>query len=208
MRGLTSTSPGDLDLLLVGPGGQNAVIMSDVGGGGDVTNITLLLSDAAAAPMTGATLVSGTFKPTNLVGLAPEPDTWPAPAPAASGLAALSVFNGFSNANGTWSLYVFDDTAGDVHTFASGWDLTITQAGGAGCPSPTPPASPTPTLTPTPTPPAATPTPTCVPNSQVFAATLNGTQEVPPTGSAATGWDRVLNQAQTMITVDLDILLV
>ncbi len=61
------------------------------------------------------------------------------------------------------------------------------------------------TPTPSPTPPAATPTPTCVPGSQVFSATLTGTQEVPPTGSTATGSGIVvLNQAQTMITVNMN----
>jgi outer membrane protein assembly factor BamB len=64
------------------------------------------------------------------------------------------------------------------------------------------PPSPTPTAT---VAPSATPTPTCVPNSQVFNATLTGSQEVPPTGSTATGSAIVvLNQAQTMITVDMN----
>ena len=75
------------------------------------------------------------------------------------------------------------------------------------------PPPPTPTITPstpTPTPTStvccpATPTPTCVPNSQVFAATLTGGQEVPPTGSTATGSGIVvLDQAQTTITVNLN----
>jgi hypothetical protein len=77
-------------------------------------------------------------------------------------------------------------------------------------PSPTSTASPTVTPStpiPTPTPtiaPTATPTPTCVPGSQVFSATLNGAQEVPPSGSTAGGSGIVvLNQAQTMVTVNL-----
>jgi hypothetical protein len=66
-------------------------------------------------------------------------------------------------------------------------------------PTPTPTASATPTATP-----PATPTPTCVPNSQVFNATLTGAQEVPPTGSTAIGSGIVvLDQAQTTITVNL-----
>jgi hypothetical protein len=32
LKGISHTFPGDIDVLLVGPGGQNAVIMSDVGG--------------------------------------------------------------------------------------------------------------------------------------------------------------------------------
>ena len=37
---LTHTFPADTDILMVGPGGQNAIIMSDVGGGDDVSGIT------------------------------------------------------------------------------------------------------------------------------------------------------------------------
>jgi len=179
LNNITSTFPADFDLLLVGPGGQNAIIMSDVGGGGDVTGITITLDDAAAANMTGGTLTTGTFKPTNLVGVAPEPDTWPAPAPAATGGSALSVFNG-ANANGTWNLYVFDDAAGDVGSFAGGWELTISTTNGCATPTPTPTttgtATPitTPTLTPPPptaTPPPPTPTPTATPATPTPTAT-------------------------------------
>jgi hypothetical protein len=164
LNDITSTFPGDFDLLLVGPGGQSAIIMSDCGGGGDATGITITLDDAAAANMTGATLVTGTFKPTNLVGVAPEPDTWPAPAPAppAGGASALSVFNG-TNANGVWSLWVFDDAAGDVATMG-GWELSISVTTGCATPSPTATPTltptPTPTITPTTTPVTPTPTPT------------------------------------------------
>ena len=162
--GITSTFPGDFDLLLVGPGGQSAVIMSDCGGGGDGTGITLTLDDAAAANMTGATLVTGSFKPTNLVGVAPEPDTWPAPAPAppAGGASALSVFNG-TNANGVWSLYIFDDAAGDTGSMSGGWALDIT-TGACGTPSPTPTATATATGTPgSPSPTSSPGTPTATP---------------------------------------------
>jgi uncharacterized repeat protein (TIGR01451 family) len=164
LNNLSHTFPGDIDVLLVGPGGQNAIIMSDVGGGGDVAGITLTLDDAAATNMTGAQLVTGTFKPTNLVGAAPEPDTWPSPAPAPSGGSPLTVFNGTVSA-GTWSLYVLDDAGGDLGSIG-GWELTITTNNGS-CVTPTPSASVTPGITSTPTPSAtptpATPTPTSTP---------------------------------------------
>jgi hypothetical protein len=195
LNNITSTFPGDFDLLLVGPGGQNAIIMSDCGGGGDVTGITITLDDAAAANMTGATLVTGTFKPTNLVGVAPEPDTWPAPAPAASGGSALSIFNG-TNANGTWNLYVFDDAAGDVGSFAGGWELTISTTNGCGTPTPTPtptttatPATPTPTATftpiATPTLPPPPPTATPTPPTPTPTATSTPTATAAPTSTPA-----------------------
>src|SRR4029079_10802727 len=46
ITGISHTFPDDLDILLVSPGGQNAIIMSDVGGGTDVTGINLTLDDS------------------------------------------------------------------------------------------------------------------------------------------------------------------
>ena len=48
LNGVTHSFPDDIDILLVGPGGQNAIIMSDVGGGNPgATNVTLTLDDLA-----------------------------------------------------------------------------------------------------------------------------------------------------------------
>jgi hypothetical protein len=109
-------------MLLVGPGGQKLLLMSDVGGGTDAVNATLTFDDAAAGAI-GATIVSGTFKPTNIG----TGDTFPAPAPAGPhpDPQLLSVFNGV-NPNGTWSLYVVDDAGIDAGSIAQGWELTIT----------------------------------------------------------------------------------
>lgn len=122
LRGYTHGFSDDVDVRLVGPGGQNATIMSDVGGGSDVSNITLTLDDEAVDSLPdGGPLVSGTFKPTNLEGVV---DDFPAPAPTPSGAVALSTFDG-TNPNGTWSLYVFDDASSDAGNFAGGWSITI-----------------------------------------------------------------------------------
>jgi subtilisin-like proprotein convertase family protein len=129
LRGLTHTFPSDIDVLLVGPGGQTVVLMSDAGGGTDVSAINLTFDDAAAAELP-ATLVTGTFRPTN-VGTG---DTFPAPAPPPPHGAVLSAFNGV-NPNGTWSLFVVDDAGGDVGTFAQGWQLHITTAAPVCCTS-------------------------------------------------------------------------
>ena len=120
--GLTHTFPADIDILLVGPAGQNILLMSDTGSLHDVTGINLVFDDAAANFLPDAAqLVSGTFKPTNFnIG-----DAFPAPAPVPSGSSLLSLFNG-TNANGTWSLYVFDDLGGNIGSISGGWDLTIT----------------------------------------------------------------------------------
>lgn len=139
VRGFFQTYPGDVDIVLVGPGGQKAIILSDVGEGYDVNGINLTLSDLAAAPMPEfAQLVTGTFKPTD-ASPGEARDVFPAPAPAKPYATNFSVFKGLG-ANGVWSLYVQDDGAGDVGSFANGWSLELTMTGGSTNPPPnTPP---------------------------------------------------------------------
>jgi hypothetical protein len=121
LNGFNHTFPSDADILLVGPGGQKVMLMSDAGGGVGVSGINLTLSDTATASLPQGTLVSGTYKPTDYqVG-----DSFPAPAPVGPYGTSLSAFNGLS-ANGLWSLYVVDDGAGDLGSLAAGWSLTIT----------------------------------------------------------------------------------
>ena len=128
---LNHGNPFDIDMMLIGPGGQNAVIMSDVGANLRVSDVTLTLDDAAAAALpTDDFLVDGTFRPTNY-----DPgggnifdDYFPgSPVPFPSGASALSVFNG-TNPNGTWSLYVHDDGngAGSTGIVQGKWSLSIT----------------------------------------------------------------------------------
>jgi hypothetical protein len=98
--------------------------MSDVGGAIAAAGVNLTLDDAAGSPLPDdGPLVSGTFKPFNS-GLA---DGFPAPAPTPLNGAALSVFNGI-NPNGTWSLYIVDDSAGDTGSLAGGWCVNIVAA--------------------------------------------------------------------------------
>jgi hypothetical protein len=121
--------PDDVDVLLVAPDGTNAIIMSDMGGGGNALNtLTLTLDDAAAVPMPdNGPLTSGTYRPTNAGG----GDTFPAPAPTPSESSALAVFNGI-NPNGTWHLFVVDDVPGGPAgngTIFSGWTLNLQAVG-------------------------------------------------------------------------------
>lgn len=110
--------PDDLDIMVVGPGGQNAIIMSDAGGNHPLTGQRLVFDDAAVNFLPDDTqIAAGTYKPTNFG----AGDTFPAPAPAPAGTSTLSVFNG-TNPNGTWGLYVVDDSAGDFGNM-NGWAL-------------------------------------------------------------------------------------
>lgn len=119
LTGLTHTSPADIDMLLVGPGGQQATILSDTGSDADISGVSLVLDDAAASQV-GTPIGSGTFQPTNSGG----PDAFPAPAPLATGDSSLAVFNG-TDPNGTWKLYVVDDSPNDTGALAGGWALQI-----------------------------------------------------------------------------------
>lgn len=178
LNGFSHSSPDDVDILLVGPGGQTAVVMSDVGGTAAASGINLTLDDNASEGLPNTRqLVSGTFKPTNIGG----GDMFSAPAPQASSSSTLSVFNGTA-ANGTWSLYIVDDNPESTGTLSGGWELTFF----------VPAPCPTPTATPTPTPPCFT------------VSTLNGANEVPPNGSAGTGTGTVFTSADgSTLTVDL-----
>jgi C1A family cysteine protease/subtilisin-like proprotein convertase family protein len=122
LNGLTHTYPDDIDILLVGPAGQTVILMSDVGGGGDVSGLNLTLDDSATDSLPDtAQLTAGTYKPTNIG----TNDTFPSPAPSGTYGATLSVFNG-TNPNGTWSLYIVDDSGSDSGSLSGGWTLAIT----------------------------------------------------------------------------------
>ena len=73
-----------MDMMLVGPGGQGAIIMSDAGGFGAITNVTLTLDDFAANPLPGGTpappVVSGTYQPADYDNFF-DIDNWPPPGP-------------------------------------------------------------------------------------------------------------------------------
>lgn len=126
LLGLSHTWPDDIDMLLVGPQGQNLIIMSDVGGNIDLVDVNLILDDAAAGPMPDSgPITSGTYRPTNIG----AGDTFPAPAPAPSSATTLATFNS-TDPNGTWSLYIVDDASGDLGNMAGGWCLELAVAGG------------------------------------------------------------------------------
>lgn len=130
LKNINSTFSRDMDVLLVGPQGHTLILMSDVGDIQRITNVTVILDDDATNPLPGGTpVVSGTFKPTNYTDTLGG-DNWPNPAPAppygdpALGQ-GLNVFNG-TDPNGTWNLYLVDDTSLDISSITGGWELTIT----------------------------------------------------------------------------------
>lgn len=119
---LAHTYPADLDVLLVGPTGQHVLLLSDVGGGGNVVDVTLAFDAfSIETPIVGGPLEAGTYRPTN-VG---DGDVFPGPAPAGPYATDLTVFRD-TDPNGTWNLFVVDDNVSDVGALAGGWSLEVT----------------------------------------------------------------------------------
>jgi subtilisin-like proprotein convertase family protein len=130
LYGYSHTFPDDVGVLLVGPQGQKALLMSNVGGTNDVNGENVGFNDEAGNSLPDEGQITDTiYKPTQ--GTAPtDPGhvvqpTFPSPAPAGPYATSLSAFDG-TNPNGTWDLYVVDDSGQDVGQFSGGWDLFIT----------------------------------------------------------------------------------
>ena len=125
VSGLSHSSPDDIGLLLVSPEGQSVILMTDSGGLSAVRDINLTFDDAAPGFLpNGPFLSSGTYKPSagaSSVGCV-APESFPG-APATPYASSLSVFNG-TNPNGTWKLYVIDDSAVHKGSITS-WSLHI-----------------------------------------------------------------------------------
>ena len=121
LRGMTHTFPPDVSILLVGPQGQNVVLMSRAGRTGGMGNCWLAFDDAAnITPPRDALIADGTYAPADY---GSGGNFFP-PAPPAPYGATLSVFDG-TNPNGTWSLYVQDDQIPDSGLISGGWTLNI-----------------------------------------------------------------------------------
>jgi subtilisin-like proprotein convertase family protein len=119
INGFTHTFPSDVDIVLRSPSGQNVILMSDAGGGVDAVGLNLTFSDGAATVLP-ATLVSGTFRPTNTAG----PDAFPAPGPGSITQVNPTLSSFAGSPNGNWELFVVDDLGGDIGTI-SGWSITF-----------------------------------------------------------------------------------
>lgn len=118
---VSHTNPDDIDVLLVGPGGQRVRLMSDAGGNQDLVNTTLSFVDNAATRLPdSAQIVGGLYKPSNFGAT----DAFPAPAPAAPYATTLSAFR-HTSADGVWSLYVSDDLGG-FRGSIGGWAMSVT----------------------------------------------------------------------------------
>jgi subtilisin-like proprotein convertase family protein len=126
---VSHTWPDDIDVVLVGPTGADVILMSDVGDDDDISGIDIGFSDGAGALPDTTVISSGTYRPTQgAIGGASACCGFAGTVPTGPAFGStLSVFNGTAP-NGTWSLYVYDDTGSDSGSISSGWDLEIIMA--------------------------------------------------------------------------------
>jgi subtilisin-like proprotein convertase family protein len=135
IRGFDTEYAQDINFLLVGPRGQQSVLLNDAGGDSDeaVNDVDLRFDDEAAfhAPEDDP-LGSGPYQPTSYDRRTP-PNQFPPPAPPAPSPlgppTSLAVFDG-TDPNGTWRLFGFDDAREDLSSI-DGWSLHIRWADAA-----------------------------------------------------------------------------
>ncbi len=145
---LHSASGDDIDMVITGPNGQKVMLMSDACGENPNTldDEDWTFEDAAqtfvpdGGPCAAGQAVS--FKPSNYLGSAPEPDDLsPGGGPAPPYVNALSFFAG-SSPDGAWNLYMTDDNAGAYFGFEiKAWALTL-EVEPPPAPAAAPPAAP------------------------------------------------------------------
>ncbi len=152
LTGISHTHPEHIDAVLVGPQGQTATLMSDVGSpkNGEsptftsvpANGVTLNFDQEAQSPIPEQLpLLSGVYRPTDTPPIERTLEV-PAPAPPPPYGTTLEAFNG-TDANGTWRLFIVEDVQRpDRGAIFGGWGLDIQTTG------PPPPATPPDTAAP------------------------------------------------------------
>jgi len=131
LHGISYSQPNPLGALLVGPGGQNVVLLSGTPDTRDVNDATATFDDAtgtavACSTSTPAYGYGGTYHTYSC-----NPAAFPAPAPAGHN-PDLSAFNG-AIPNGTWQLYAMNSSNGPAGTITGGWSLHVETSPATGC---------------------------------------------------------------------------
>ncbi|MBY0111379.1 MAG: hypothetical protein K2Y21_01055 [Phycisphaerales bacterium] len=112
--------PKDLYVLLVGPQGQRVYLMSACGGNLAIALTTVTFNQGAARSLPEFTpILTGTYKPTQY-----EFGQFPSPAPPEPHDISLDVFKG-TNANGVWSLYLWDRFNDPAGGEINGWSISF-----------------------------------------------------------------------------------
>lgn len=124
LRSLTHPFVADLDVLLVAPGGESLVLLSDAGGSDlQAPDTDLTFADDGGTFPDWPELPSGTYQP---IAEGTDPDVYPDPAPTPGTSSTFEDAFSDIDPNGTWNLYVVDDARGGSGVISDGWSLTIT----------------------------------------------------------------------------------
>lgn len=118
IAGLSHSFIDDIDMLLVGPGGQKIGLMSDQLGNIAAPGITVNFVSAGGSLQSTGLVAGGYYAPAGGVG------PFPAPAPPGPYAADFSGLAG-TNANGQWQLFVVDDFDAVAGTIAGGWSVSF-----------------------------------------------------------------------------------
>lgn len=126
---LDSAKADDIDMALSGPNGETVMLMSDACGEDGLDNEYFTFDDAAPTFLSNngpcAASQRASFKPSNYLGGAPEPEDFSAiggpEGPFVNNLAALAG----GSPSGDWELWVFDDNDVGYFGFGMGWALTL-----------------------------------------------------------------------------------
>jgi len=128
LRGVTHSSPQDVEILLVGPSRERTTLLMQGSGGGEgVTGLEITFDDDAP-PISADSLANGSFRPTSVDPSGFRDKTGRAPSPPHG--TALSVFDG-RDPNGTWELYVLNPIPGASGSISNGWTLDFELDGGS-----------------------------------------------------------------------------
>ncbi len=112
--------PDDVDMVIQGPGGQTAMLMSDACGSPDMHNLPWAFTDEALplGDSDGIDCFTFAVRPTAFG----DVEDLPAPAPAGPYGTSLSVFDGLGG--GDWRLFINDDSGSDTG-WINGWSLDL-----------------------------------------------------------------------------------
>jgi hypothetical protein len=121
--------PDDTDIGIRGPNGETVMLISDACGEAKINNSDWTFDDSAPTFVSNngpcASNQTASFKPSNYLGGAPEPDDLSVEGgPEGPYLNALSFLSGDSP-NGSWELFALDDDLMTTGLFLSGWALTL-----------------------------------------------------------------------------------
>jgi subtilisin-like proprotein convertase family protein len=123
LYGLTHSYPDDIDIFLIAPSGKIVGLMSDSGGNSGISNTDIVFKGSASSPIPDlGPITVGEYAPSNY-----EAGDQMPPGESGNVITSLNDFLA-DNLNGTWKLYISDDTVGDSGSLQS-WTLEFSSEG-------------------------------------------------------------------------------